>query len=529
MHSLTGVPRRPVVLIILDGYGVNPSRLNNAVAEASTPKLDNYFSRYPHTSLNASGHAVGLPDGQMGNSEVGHLTLGAGEIIRQDIVKISDTIDNGEFFINPALMLAIEKAKLSGRPLHLVGLVSDGGVHSSLHHLSALIRMCRDHGVKPLLHAITDGRDTPPQSAMHYLPDVEAQLHESGGAIASITGRYFAMDRDKRWERTEKAWRAYVLAKAHEAASAESAIHSAYAAGDTDEFIQPIRLPSFEPIVDGDPVVCFNFRKDRPRQLVAALGDAAFKGFDRGDAAIADVTCMMPYDRNVDMAYAFEPEKPASTLGSIISNLGLAQFHCAETEKYAHVTYFFNGGRQTPYAGESQILIPSPGVATYDQKPSMSAKEVADAVVGAISKGRYSFIVVNFANGDMVGHTAKRDAMIEAVETLDREASRVLEAAENAGYSSIVTADHGNCEEMIDPFTGEPHTQHTTYPVPCMIMDEANWQLSSSGGLSNIAPTVLQLMGLPQTAVMAPSLLLRELPGSRSTERHDPRRLRIAM
>ena len=529
MHSLTGVPRRPVVLIILDGYGVNPSRLNNGVAEASTPNLDSYFSRYPHTSLNASGHAVGLPDGQMGNSEVGHLTLGAGEIIRQDIVKISDTIDSGEFFINPALMQAVEKASLSGRPLHLVGLVSDGGVHSSLYHLSALIRLCRDHGVKPLLHAITDGRDTPPQSAMHYLPDVEAQLHESGGAIASITGRYFAMDRDKRWERTEKAWRAYVLGKAHEAASAESAIHSAYAAGDTDEFIQPIKLPSFEPIVDGDPVVCFNFRKDRPRQLVAALGDPGFRGFDRGDAAIADVTCMMPYDRNVDMPYAFEPEKPASTLGSIISNLGLAQFHCAETEKYAHVTYFFNGGRQTPYAGESQILIPSPGVATYDQKPSMSAKEVADAVIGAISKGRYSFIVVNFANGDMVGHTAKRDAVIEAVETLDREASRVLEAAENAGYSSIVTADHGNCEEMIDPFTGEPHTQHTTYPVPCMIMDEANWQLSSSGGLSNIAPTVLQLMGLPQTSAMAPSLLLRELPGSRSTQRHDPRRLRIAM
>jgi 2,3-bisphosphoglycerate-independent phosphoglycerate mutase len=528
MHSLTGVPRRPVVLIILDGYGVNPSRLNNGVAEASTPNLDAYFSRYPHTTINASGHAVGLPDGQMGNSEVGHLTLGAGDVIRQDIVKINDTIENGDFFMNEALIDAIEKAKSKNRPVHLIGLVSDGGVHSSLHHLSALIELCKQHSVKPLLHAITDGRDTPPRSVMHYLPDIETQLHESGGAVASITGRYFAMDRDNRWERTEKAWRAYVNGKGHEATSAESAIHAAYAAGDTDEFIQPIRLPSFTPIADGDQVIFFNFRKDRPRQIVAALGDASFKGFDRGEAAIAEVTCMMSYDRKLDMAYAFEPEKPATTLGKVISTLGLAQFHCAETEKYAHVTYFFNGGRQTPYAGETQILIPSPGVATYDQKPSMSAKEVADAVVGAICKGTYSFIVVNFANGDMVGHTAKRHAVLEAVETLDCEASRVLEAAGNAGYSAIVTADHGNCEELVDPFTGEPHTQHTTYPVPCMIMDEDNWQLSSSAGLSNIAPTVLQLMGFPIASSMASSMLLRKLPGTRPKERHDPRHLRVA-
>ncbi|MCG6938159.1 MAG: 2,3-bisphosphoglycerate-independent phosphoglycerate mutase [Gammaproteobacteria bacterium] len=528
MHSLTGVPRRPVVLVILDGFGVNPSRLNNGVAEADTPNLDAYFSRYPHTTLNASGHAVGLPDGQMGNSEVGHLTLGAGEVIRQDIVKISDAIESGAFFNNAALLNAIDKANSMKRPVHLVGLVSDGGVHSSMDHLKAIIQLCKKRGNGPLLHAITDGRDTPPRSMMHYLPEIESQLHESGGAVASITGRYFAMDRDKRWERTEKAWRAYVHGKAHEATSAETAIHSAYAAGDTDEFIQPIRLPSFTSIINGDQVIFFNFRKDRPRQLVAALGDAAFKGFDRGDAPLAEVTCMMPYDRNLKLPYAFEPEKPATTLGQIISVLGLAQFHCAETEKYAHVTYFFNGGRQTPYAGETQILIPSPRVATYDQKPSMNAKEVADAVVGAISKGRYSFIVVNFANGDMVGHTAKRHAVIEAVETLDREASRVLEAAENAGYSVILTADHGNCEEMVDPYTGEPHTQHTTYPVPCMIMDEENWQLSSSGGLSNVAPTVLQLMGFTPAAEMQPSLLLRKLPGKRLTERHDPKRLRVA-
>lgn len=528
MLNISGVPRRPVVLVILDGFGVNPSKSNNGVAEARTPNLDRYFSRYPHTTLNASGYAVGLPDGQMGNSEVGHLTLGAGEIIHQDMMKISEAIKDGSFGINQALMDAIEKAVTTKRPLHLMGLVSDGGVHSNLEHLKALIRLAKECGARPLLHMITDGRDTAPQSALHYLPEIESQLHECGGAIASISGRFYAMDRDKRWERTERVWRALVLGKAEQARSAKTAIHSAYAAGDTDEFIQPVLLPSFVPVSDDDPVIFFNFRKDRPRQMVAALGDPNFKGFDRGVSAIADVTCMMPYDRSLEMPYAFEPEKPATTLGQVISSLGLAQFHCAETEKYAHVTYFFNGGRTTPYAGETQLLIPSPGVATYDQKPSMSATEVADAVVGAISKGTYAFIVVNFANGDMVGHTAKRDAVLEAVETLDHEASRVLEAADTAGYSVIVTADHGNCEELIDPFTGEPHTQHTTYPVPCMVLDEANWQLSSAGGLANIAPTILQLMGITPATTMNSSLLLRKLPGQRTEERHHPKKLRVA-
>jgi 2,3-bisphosphoglycerate-independent phosphoglycerate mutase len=528
MLNISGVPRRPVVLVILDGYGVNPSSLNNGVAEAQTPNLDKYFSRYPHTTLNASGHSVGLPDGQMGNSEVGHLTLGAGHVIHQDVMKISQSIKDGSFNINTALLDAIEKASVTKRPLHLMGLVSDGGVHSQLEHLKALISLAKDCGVRPLLHMITDGRDTPPKSVLNYLPEIESQLHECGGAIASICGRFYAMDRDNRWERTELVWRALVLGKAQQAKSAQTAIACAYATGDTDEFIQPMLLPSFTPIIDGDPLIFFNFRKDRPRQMVAALGDAKFKGFDRGEAPLAAVTCMMPYDRSLDLPYAFEPEKPETTLGQVISSLGLAQFHCAETEKYAHVTYFFNGGRTTPYAGESQILIPSPGVSTYDQKPSMSAEEVADAVVGAISKGRYAFIVVNFANGDMVGHTAKRDAVIEAVETLDREASRVIEAADTAGYSVLVTADHGNCEELVDPFTGEPHTQHTTYPVPCLVLDEANWHLSSAGGLANVAPTVLQLMGIAAAAGMTNSLLLRKLPGKRSEERHHPKKLRVA-
>jgi 2,3-bisphosphoglycerate-independent phosphoglycerate mutase len=528
--NISGVPRRPVVLIILDGFGVNPSRVNNAVAEARTPHLDRYFSQYPHTLLSASGTAVGLPDGQMGNSEVGHLTLGAGAVIRQDLVRINDAIASGEFFSNQALLRAIRRAAEKRRPLHLLGLVSDGGVHSHVTHLRALIQMCRQQGAKPLLHMITDGRDTPPQSALAYLRDVESRLHEAGGAIGSIIGRYFAMDRDKRWERTELAWRALVLGKAMLGMSAETAIRGAYAAGDTDEFIRPILLPMADKILPGDSVIAFNFRKDRPRQLVAALGVAGFSGFDRGNGALAEVTCMMPYQRSLNLPYAFEPEQPVTTLGQVISTLGLAQFHCAETEKYSHVTHFFNGGRSEPYSGETQLLVPSPRVATYDLKPGMSAREVADAAIGAISKGRYALIVVNFANGDMVGHTAVPQAVIRAVETLDTEVNRVLEAATTADYSVLLTADHGNCEELVDPVTGEPHTQHTTYPVPCLLLDEQNWQLSCCGGLANVAPTVLQLMGIePPAAMQAGSLLLRALPGpcyQRGRQRQIQTRLR---
>ena len=527
MNLIPGVPRRPVVLVILDGFGINPSKRNNAVAEAETPNLDDYFSRYPHTTLNASGDAVGLPDSQMGNSEVGHLTLGSGNIIRQDLVRINDAIFSGEFYSNTAFNNAAIEAAVRGRPIHLIGLVSDGGVHSHLDHIKALIRICKERQVRPLLHMITDGRDTPPSSALYYLDEIEKKLIDCGGAIASITGRYYAMDRDKRWDRTERAWRALVNGKGHDAQTAKEAILEAYDKGQTDEFIQPIILPEFSKIAQNDPVIFFNFRKDRPRQIVAALGDPKFNGFDRGEAPLGKVTCMMPYDRSLSLAYAFEPEKPPVTLGQVLSELDLSQFHCAETEKYAHVTYFFNGGRTTPYSGESQILIPSPSVATYDQKPSMSAAGVADAVVGAINENRYAFIVVNFANADMVGHTAKRHAVIEAVETLDREASRVLDAAENSGYSVLLTADHGNCEELVEPFTGEPHTQHTTYPVPCMVIDEENWKLSSSAGLANVAPTILQLMGItPPVEMQSHSLLIRKLKGKRPKERENFQKLR---
>jgi 2,3-bisphosphoglycerate-independent phosphoglycerate mutase len=516
MSLIDKVPRRPVLLIILDGFGTNPSKRNNAVAEATTPHLDEYFSRFPHTTLNASGNSVGLPDGQMGNSEVGHLTLGAGGVIRQDMVRIDDAIASGEFFENEALLSAIEGARAKQRPLHLIGLVSDGGVHSRLEHLAALIELCHRHSVAPQLHMITDGRDTLPRSAMTFLQPLEQQLHQAGGAVGSVIGRYYAMDRDNRWDRIELAWRALMLGKAESAKSARSAISSAYAAGDSDEFIKPILLPPFEPMLADDEVVFFNFRKDRPRQLSMALSSPEFAGFDRGTSALPRMTCMMPYDRSQPFAYAFEPERPQTTLGSEISRLNLRQLHCAETEKYAHVTYFFNGGREQPYPGEQQLMIPSPRVATYDQMPAMSAQKITQGVIDAMQSMQFAFIVVNYANGDMVGHTAKRDAVLEAVETLDREAGKLLDAAYQLGYSAILTADHGNCEELVDPFTGEPHTQHTTYPVPCLIMDECNWKLSTSGGLASIAPTVLQLMGLPQPPAMgANSLLLRQMPGER--------------
>jgi 2,3-bisphosphoglycerate-independent phosphoglycerate mutase len=516
MTHKSGVPRQPTLLVILDGFGVNMSKLNNAVAEADTPRLDAYFSRYPHTHISASGESVGLPDGQMGNSEVGHMTLGSGNVILQDMVQIDRAIEDRTFFDNPALLNAVNAAKRKSRPVHLIGLVSDGGVHSHIDHLKALIHLCKRQGARPMLHMITDGRDTAPKSALIYLREIENDLHEAGGAVATIIGRYYAMDRDRRWERTEMAWRALMLGQGQRALSAETAIGSAYSQGDTDEFIRPIKLPVAENIQAGDEVIFFNYRKDRPRQLVAALGLDSFAGFDRGDSALANITCMMPYENSFSFPYAFEPQRPLTTLAKEISEAGLTQLHCAETEKFSHVTHFFNGGRDHPYTGEKRILIPSPNVATYDQKPEMSAPQIADVVEAAIRKAEYAFIVVNFANGDMVGHTAIKEAVIAAVEALDREVGRVLDAAFSAGYSVVLTADHGNCEEMVDPATGKPHTQHTTYPVPCMVIDSQHWKLSSAGELSNIAPTVLQLMGLAVPSTMNSSLLLKPLPVTRA-------------
>jgi 2,3-bisphosphoglycerate-independent phosphoglycerate mutase len=514
MTGQLAAPRRPVVLVILDGFGLNPSRIGNAIAQARTPRLDEYFFRYPFTVLNASGHGVGLPDGQMGNSEVGHLTIGSGCLVRQDLVLIDDAIADGSFFANPTLAAAIRGAAADRRPVHLLGLVSDGGVHSHTSHLLALVELCQRRGVQPLLDMVTDVRDTPPRSVLHGLQDLERSLLRAGGQIVTVAGRYYAMDRDRRWDRTERAWRAILLAKGRHAANAQAAIEAAYAAGTGDEFIHPTVIGGYKGLVDGDTVISFNFRKDRPRQIVAALAEQAFAGFDRGDAPLAAVTCMMEYESGLGLPFAFTPEAPAVTLNRILSERGIPQPHCAETEKYAHVTYFFNGGSQGTLSGEDHRLVPSPQVATYDLKPEMSALAVADTVVHAVKGGGYGFVVVNFANGDMVGHTGELGAAIRAVEALDTQVGRVLDAAVAAGYSVLLTADHGNCDLMIDPETDEPHTQHTTNPVPLLAIHEERGVLAAAGTLADVAPTVLHLMGLEiPAATSGRSLLIRPMSG----------------
>ncbi len=518
-------PAKPVVLVILDGVGVNPSKLNNAVAQAHTPRLDEYFHRYSFTMLNASGGGVGLPDGQMGNSEVGHMTLGSGCTVRQDLVLIDDAIAAERFYDNAALVAAADAAKAARRPLHLLGLVSDGGVHSHVRHLIALIELCRRRGTKPLLHMITDGRDTAPKSALNELSELEQALQDAGGGFATVSGRYYAMDRDRRWERTERAWRAIVLGKGRGAADARGAINAAYAAGETDEFIHPSVILGYQGMAPDDPLVLFNFRKDRPRQIAAALALAEFDGFDRGGAPRAAITCMMEYDKALGLPFAFTPEAPAVALNRYLSSLGLRQFHCAETEKYAHVTFFFNGGIEEPAAGETHRLIPSPSVRTYDLKPEMSASQVADAVVAAIDSGDYGFVVVNFANGDMVGHTGDMLAAVRAMEAVDTQVGRVLDAAVAAGYAVLLTADHGNCDLMTDPETDEPHTQHTTHPVPLLVVDQQRWLLAPSGTLADVAPSVLALMGLPVPAQMTGRSLLLQPLSSQPTALMQERRM----
>jgi 2,3-bisphosphoglycerate-independent phosphoglycerate mutase len=491
------VPGRPAILIILDGFGLNPAKANNAVALAQTPNLDRYFAGHPHTALQASGLSVGLPDGQMGNSEVGHLCIGSGCVVLQDLVLIDRAIDDRSFFENRALVNAARAAAERGRPIHLMGLVSDGGVHSHVRHLVALIKLCKRQGARPIVHVFTDGRDTPPRSALSYLQCLDEPLEMAGGRIATVSGRYYAMDRDNRWDRTEMAWRAMVDGEGRVAQSARAAIEAAYAAGEDDEFIRPTVIAAAETIQDGDQVIHINFRKDRPRQLVTAFYQPEFDKFDRRGVTQVKVTGMMEYDPWFGLPFAFDHDMPRTTLGQILADDGIPQFHCAETEKYAHVTFFFNGGRGDPFPGEERVLIPSPKVATYDLKPEMSAPEVADAVVAALRTGSYPFIVVNFANGDMVGHTAVREAVIAAVEALDREVGRVLDAAVECSYAVVLTADHGNCDEMVDPVSGEPHTQHTVYPVPCLVIDETPWRLAVGGGIKDIAPTILHLMGIP--------------------------------
>lgn len=500
----------PVLLIIFDGFGVNPSRLNNGWLQAKTPHLDHYFATNPHSVLQASGLAVGLPDGQFGNSEVGHLTLGTGRILEQELLRIAESIHDGELEQNADWQALLEGTKR----LHLVGLISDGGVHSHIAHLLDLLPLIVAADVEPVLHMITDGRDTAPKSALKYLSQIEAELESLGtGHIATVTGRYWAMDRAKNRERTERAWRAMVLGQGKRANTALEAIKTAYEGDETDEFISPtvVGRPNAPLIKEDEPVLFFNFRSDRARQLAAAIGLEDFSEFDRGDTGTRKLVTMTQYNAKFPFPILFEPQHPKDVLAEVVSKAGMRQFHCAETEKFPHVTYFFNGGVETAYPGEDRMVVPSPKVATYDLQPEMSTPKVADRVIEAIESNLYDFVLVNFANGDMVGHTAKPSAVIKAVEALDRESHRVIESAREHGFRIMLTADHGNCDQLVDPYTKGPHTQHTCYPVPFLLIGEPDAHLGTGRGLADVAPTVLDLLGLTKPVRMTGrSLILRD-------------------
>jgi 2,3-bisphosphoglycerate-independent phosphoglycerate mutase len=495
--------RKPVALIILDGWGINESCESNAVCQAQTPRLDDLASNNPESWLNASGLAVGLPDGQMGNSEVGHLNLGAGRIVYQDLTRISKSIEDGEFFTNPVLHEALDRIRTAGGKLHLMGLVSDGGVHSHNSHIYALIELARREGVEVCVHAFMDGRDTPPRSGAGYLEQLEAEMTRlDHGRIATVTGRYYAMDRDNRWDRVERAWKAMVMADGHQVDSSAAAIQSAYEAGQTDEFVEPrIIQKDGEPtgrISDHDGIIIFNFRADRAREITRTFTQPDFSAFAQAQTPqLSTFVCLTEYDETFALPIAFAAESYPNILGEVVAKAGLKQLRIAETEKYAHVTFFFNGGVEAPFVNEDRALIPSPkDVATYDLKPSMSAPEVADEAIRRIQSGSYDLIVLNFANPDMVGHTGVLDAAISAMETVDQCAGRVIDALVEAGGCALLTADHGNCEMMADG-NGSPHTAHTANKVPLILVNPENRDVNlQAGTLADIAPTILNLMGL---------------------------------
>jgi len=508
--------RRPVALIILDGWGLRDDCAANAVCQAHTPTLDALAAGYPATRLNASGLNVGLPDGQMGNSEVGHLNIGAGRIIYQDLTRISKSIADGDFFTNPVLREAMARVRTGGGRLHLLGLLSDGGVHSHNSHVYALVELARREGIgEVFIHAFTDGRDTPPKSAAGYLAELEGELARLGlGQVATVIGRYYAMDRDHRWERVEKAWQAMVLGAGVPADSSATAIAAAYAAGETDEFVKPQVVQRdgapLGRVRDGDGLIFFNFRADRARELTRAFTQADFAGFPRQQVPkLSTFTCLAEYDESFALPVAFAPESYPDLLGGVVARAGLKQLRIAETEKYAHVTFFFNGGEETPFPGEERVLIPSPqDVATYDQKPAMSAVEVTDEVVRRIEGGDYALIVLNYANPDMVGHTGILPAAVAAMEVVDRCVGRVVDALLAAGGIALLTADHGNCEQM-DDGSGAPHTAHTANLVPLILVDPERRQCRLREGiLADIAPTILALLELPQPPAMSGRSLL---------------------
>jgi 2,3-bisphosphoglycerate-independent phosphoglycerate mutase len=488
-------------LIILDGWGLGKEYEGNAIAKAKTPNFDKLLETYPNTILKSSGLAVGLPEGQMGNSEVGHLNIGAGRIVYQEYTRISKSIENGEFFEKPEFIKAIENVKKNNSKLHLMGLLSDGGVHSHNSHLYALLEFAKKYGVKDVfVHCFMDGRDVPPKSGKGYIEELEKKLAEIGvGKIATVSGRYYAMDRDKRWERTQKAYDAMSLGKGREASSAVEAMNKSYQEDITDEFVIPtVIVNNGKPVAtvdDKDSIIFFNFRPDRARQITRAFVDVDFEGFDRDKKVDVFFICMTQYDKTIEnVEIAFKPQILKNTLGEYLSSKGCKQLRIAETEKYAHVTFFFNGGVEKPNEGEDRILIPSPKVATYDLKPEMSAIEVKDEVIKQIKERKYDFIVLNFANPDMVGHTGDYNAAVKAVETVDTCLGEIVDEILNVKGKVLITADHGNAEEMVEEGTGNKITAHTTNNVPCIIIGEGNIQLRE-GILADVAPTLLDMMG----------------------------------
>ncbi len=500
----------PVVLCILDGWGLSDRREGNAPLLADTPVMDRLVATCPHATLTTHGPDAGLPSGQMGNSEVGHTNIGAGRVVAMDLGQIDLAIENGTFFENPAINRFAERLRDSGGRAHLLGLLSDGGVHGSLEHLLAAVRMLTDHGVPVVLHLMTDGRDVPPKSAERYLRLLQDALPE-GVRIGTLCGRYYAMDRDKRWERVSTAFDAIVHGKGPKAPDAAAAIADAYADGKTDEFVPATVMEGYDGVRDGDGLFCLNFRADRVRQILAAMADPDFDAFDTGARPEwAALLGMAEYSDAHDQWFetAFPKPEIVNTLGEWVAKQGKTQFRLAETEKYPHVTFFLNGGEETPNTGEDRYMPASPKVATYDMQPEMSASEVTDRFVAAIEAG-YDLIVTNYANPDMVGHTGDLEAAMKACEAVDAGLGRVVAALEKAGGSMIVTADHGNCDVMIDPDTGEPHTAHTLNPVPVILVGGPEGASLRDGRLADLAPTLLQLMGLEQPAEMTGESLIR--------------------
>jgi len=504
------IKKIPILLMILDGYGLSDTKEGNAILSAKTPNLDRLFSTYPHSILEASGMSVGLPEGQMGNSEVGHLNIGAGRIVYQDLTRITKSIRDGDFSRNVTLIRAIENAKKKDSSLHLMGLLSDGGVHSHNTHLYALLELAKKHGLsKVFVHAFLDGRDVPPKSAISYIADAEQKMKELGGKFASISGRYFAMDRDKRWDRVEKAYDAMTMGAGAVAESAAVAVQNAYERGETDEFVIPTIITGNNkksPLIsNNDSVIFFNFRSDRAREITRALTNDNFNDFKRKIYPHTHFVCMTQYDETFNLPVAYPSESLKNMLADILSKGHQRQLRIAETEKYAHVTFFFNGGREEPVKGEERILVPSPKVATYDMQPEMSAYPVTDEVEKAVSSGKYDVIILNYANLDMVGHTGVFNAAVSAVEAIDNCVGRVEKAVRTAGGLLIVTADHGNAEQMLDG-SGGIQTAHTCDPVPFLFCDTG--VRLRNGILADIAPTLLEIMGIEKPKEMTGNSLI---------------------